>query len=57
MIKRPNLRIHGVGAEIKKNNKGIENLFNEIFIENLFNEIRKFPKFCETYGHSQTGDI
>jgi hypothetical protein len=48
MIKRPNLRIHGVGAEIKKNNKGIENLFNEI---------RKFPKFCETYGHSQTGDI
>jgi hypothetical protein len=43
IIKKPNLRIHGVeeGAEIQT--KGIENLFNEIIAEN-------FPNLCNNIG-------
>jgi hypothetical protein len=49
MIKRPNLRIHGVeGAEIYT--KSIGNLLNEIIAEN-------FSTLGERYRHLSTGDI
>jgi hypothetical protein len=40
MIRRPNIRIHGV-EEAEIQTKGIRNLFNEIIAEN-------FPNLCNS---------